>query len=390
MGHSGGEMVSSKSYAPSNNSPVGDLKVWDRFVRLFHWGLILSILVAFVTADILGATWITLHIWAGAVAAGLVLSRLIWGFTGSTYARFASFAATPANTVAHLKDMLQTRGARHLGHNPLGGWMIFALLGGILATVAFGFIWLGGVFKAGPLKAIISYDTGISAGDAHAILANFLLALIFLHIAGAVFESLRCRENLPASMITGRKQRRPGDHLAPAKKSRPMPTMIALAALIAAGGWGTSVLMARPVRNAPVSVFDPAYASACGDCHGAFNPSLLRAENWVQLMQTLPDHFGEDASLDSRSRRAISDWLIANAADDIDSKPAHVLARTDYGAPFTVTKSPFWIRRHRDITEATFKRAPIYSRANCAACHADAASGWFYPANTSIPKEPTQ
>ncbi|MDA0222276.1 MAG: cytochrome b/b6 domain-containing protein [Proteobacteria bacterium] len=361
--------------------------VWDIAVRVFHWALVGAVLLAFVTADLFGATWLTYHIWAGASAAGLVVARLIWGVTGSTYARLASFVTGPRETLRHLRDLVTGRAPRHLGHNPLGGWMILGLIAVVLGLAASGVAQLGGIFKTGPLGFAVSYATGEQLSELHEVFANLLLILIGLHIIGALFESWRTRENLPLAMVTGKKERRNGDHQV--SQAKAMPWLAALLVATALGGaiWGARQLTARPAFGAAVAVLDPTYAAECSECHQAFNPSLMTAANWVLLMQALPDHFSEDASLDDQKQKQLTDWLVQNAADTADTKASHRLRATDPATPYTLTKTQFWTSKHRDIADETFKRAPIFSRSNCSACHRDAESGQFFPPNATLPNE---
>ncbi|MNC55873.1 hypothetical protein D3C75_1054330 [compost metagenome] len=44
--------------------------------------------------------------------------------------------------------------------------------------------------------------------DLHSWLANALLVLVCVHVLAAIYESVRMRENLPWSMITGRRRHR--------------------------------------------------------------------------------------------------------------------------------------------------------------------------------------
>ena len=101
-----------------------EVKVWDPFVRIFHWSLVLSFTVAFISAE----EWDDLHIWAGYMAAGLIVFRLVWGLFGPRHARFISFVTSPGNVVAYAKQILTGDAPRYLGHNPLGGAMILALI----------------------------------------------------------------------------------------------------------------------------------------------------------------------------------------------------------------------------------------------------------------------
>jgi cytochrome b len=364
------------------------IPVWDIFIRVFHWSLVLAVSVAGLTGFLLGATWLEIHIWAGAAAGALIFARLVWGFLGSTYARFRNFIPGPATVRSHIDELRAGTAPRHIGHNPLGALMILGLIGTILALGLSGAIQLGGEFKTGPLGFLFSYDTARLMADLHGGFANILLTLVILHIAGALYESWRTRENLPKSMVTGRKESRPGDHVTAQGRALPVLASIAILGGLGLGLWGGVKLSERAAFGAAHPPVNAAYADECSACHMAFAPSLLPGKNWSQLMQTLPDHFGEDASLDRTTTSEITDWLVANSADSVDTKPSHVLARVDPANPIMLTKTPFWLATHKPIDDATFSRAPIYSRSNCAACHSDAESGGFYPGNIAIPAAP--
>ena len=170
------------------------MKVWDAFVRLAHWTL-----VAWV-----GAAWFARgapHEWLGYAALGVVVLRLAWGRLGTRYARFGQFVLGPGRTLAYARSVLERREARYLGHNPLGAWMIVALL----AAVA-----LAGV--TGWLATTERYWGVEWVEELHELCADGLLGLAALHLAGVAYSSLRHRENLVRAMLTGRKAApRPGD-----------------------------------------------------------------------------------------------------------------------------------------------------------------------------------
>jgi cytochrome b/mono/diheme cytochrome c family protein len=360
------------------------IPVWDRFVRLFHWALVGAVTLAGVTGFLLGPTWLAWHILGGVTAAALVGARIVWGFTGTTHARFADFVTAPRATLDHLRDLRAGRAARHLGHNPLGGWMVLALAASVIALAVTGTILLGGEFKAGPLK-MLAYATAHLVGEGHELFANLLLALIAAHLAGAVFESLRTRENLPRAMLTGLKERRPGDHRPTLYSARPVLAIAATSLLLGTVVAATLALMARP---GPAPVAPPAaFAEECSACHMAFPPALLPAASWQALMAGLNEHFGEDASLDAATTAEITAYLTAHSAEAQDTKPANLFRRVNPDAPLAITETRAWQRIHRDIAAATFAAKPVFTRSNCAACHGDAALGAFFPPNVSIPKE---
>ena len=367
---------------------VGERKVlvWDAPVRIFHWALVLSVAATATTGFLFPANWLSVHIWAGACVAALILFRLLWGMTGSTYSRFRFFPLTPGGLITHVRDILKGRIHRTAGHNPLGAWMVVSLLLALSALVLSGVIMLGGMHKQGPGKSFVSFATGDFLREPHEILAWLLLALIAMHISGVVFESLRSRENLVQAMITGRK--RPGfsGEVGPVK-ARWRAALVGCVAGGALISWaGVSVSGLSP-HGVPTVAPDPAWRKECGECHEAFHPTLLPAESWQQIMASLDDHFGEDASLPAEKTDAILAFLKANSAETSDSLPANRFRQVNAARPTEITATPFWTAKHGGIADAVFLAPPVRSKQNCAACHADAESGMFAPQSISIPTE---
>jgi cytochrome b len=176
--------------------------VWDPFVRLFHWALVVAFTVAYLTED----DFLKVHVWAGYLVGGLVVARIVWGFVGPAHARFADFIYSPAETLRYVRDLLLLRAERHLGHSPGGGAMVLLLLVLLAATVTTGLVVYGGEQQAGPLAGLFTKDTGESVEEVHELLANITLALILAHIAAVVLASFVLRENLVRAMVTGYKR----------------------------------------------------------------------------------------------------------------------------------------------------------------------------------------
>ena len=167
------------------------VRVWDPAVRIFHWSLAVSILIAWLTAD----EWKDVHIWTGYAAAALIAFRLLLGFFGSPRARFSDFVRSPLAVWRYARDVVAGRDARYIGHNPAGGVMIVALLLTIAAIAATG--WM---------QTLDRFWGEEWLEEVHETLANGLLVLIFLHVGGVIFASMRHAENLVLSMITGNKR----------------------------------------------------------------------------------------------------------------------------------------------------------------------------------------
>ena len=181
------------------------IKVWDVFVRLFHWSLVAGFFTAYLTEDDL----MTVHTWAGYLVVALVLVRIVWGFVGTRHARFADFVFRPMRVIQYVKDIFTLRARRYLGHNPAGGAMIVALLIAIVLTGLSGMLVYGVEEHAGPLAGML---TGVGESwsevfeEAHEFLANLTLLLVVGHVAGVVVESLLHHENLVRAMFTGYKR----------------------------------------------------------------------------------------------------------------------------------------------------------------------------------------
>ncbi len=184
------------------NSPAPHVYVWDPFVRIFHWTLVVGFTVAYLTEDDL----LTVHVWAGYVVGALILARVIWGFAGSTHARFSDFVYSPGTTLRYVRDLMLFRAERHLGHSPGGGYMVILLLLFIAATVITGLVVYGGDQQAGPLAGMFTEETGEAMEEVHELLANISLALVIAHIAAVALASFAHRENLVRAMVTGYKR----------------------------------------------------------------------------------------------------------------------------------------------------------------------------------------
>jgi cytochrome b len=186
----GGTMPPALS-ADARNSTASLVRVWDAFVRIFHWSLVSLFILAFVTGD--ETEW--LHLAAGYAIAVLILLRIIWGFVGPQHARFSDFVRTPREVIGYVRSAIPLRASRYLGHNPAGGAMIIALLAMLIGISASGFMMTTDAFWGAQWVE-----------DLHEWLVYTTLGLIALHVAGVVFSSIEHGENLVKAMVTGRKR----------------------------------------------------------------------------------------------------------------------------------------------------------------------------------------
>ncbi len=175
------------------------MRVWDAPVRLLHWGMVATVAVAWWSSDDTGP----LHENTGYVVIALLAARLAWGFRGSHYARFAQFVRAPRATLAYARAALAGHAPRYIGHNPLGGWMVLALLTDLGLLGFTGWLYTTDMF----------WGYGWLA-NLHKCLGWTLLALIALHVAGMLWTSWQHRENLVRAMVTGEKAPPAGDDVA--------------------------------------------------------------------------------------------------------------------------------------------------------------------------------
>ena len=217
-------------------SEGSEIRVWDPFVRIFHWLLLASFAVAYISEG----EPLVVHTWAGYVAAALIGLRIVWGGIGPKHARFTDFVYRPSTVVGYTRDLLSRRSKRYIGHSPAGGAMILLLLASIAGTAFTGMATLAEKENAGPLAPVFGRQALLDGpthglalvaparadeGDAyegrgdrkrsafrevHEFFANLTLFLACFHFAGVVFASFAHRENLVRSMVTGRKRPEPG------------------------------------------------------------------------------------------------------------------------------------------------------------------------------------
>lgn len=173
--------------------------VWDWPVRIGHWLMVGSFLLAWLTSE--SELWRQVHALAGGTFIGIALFRLYWGICGTRHARFASFLRGPRAVLAYGSGLLRKRPQHATGHNAAGGWAIISILGLGLLTGASGWV---------SYQDIGSHWTE----ELHEGMASIMLAVVVVHMAGVITSSLAHRENLAHAMFSGIKLGRPDEAIA--------------------------------------------------------------------------------------------------------------------------------------------------------------------------------
>ena len=379
------------------------IRVWDIPTRLFHWLLVAAFGVAYFTSA--GESFLEYHTAAGYAALGLVIFRIFWGFIGSTHARFSDFLKGFSTVRSYLSLMVKLKPPRHLGHNPAVGWAVLFMLAMTVFLTATGIVTYSGEEGRGLFASSVGFETGAAFAPLHKYLAWIMLVVIAAHISAALFHDFVLRENLVLTMITGtREDKGSWSHrvaaLAPdeGRSKARLALLIAVVVVSAAGAaflpskflhfeeGGTGVIgPGGIIMEVPL---DASWAEECSACHGLFHPTLLPARSWTEIMNTLTDHFGDDASLDTDTASRIENYLAGYAAErSVSEASRKILASIDEGhTPISITETGYWERKHSDIKKAVWKRASVADRSNCAACHPGADRGSFEDADIRVPE----
>lgn len=199
--------------------------LWDPVVRLTHWGIAVSVLVN-AALDEGGSL---LHVSLGWLVMALLVLRLVWGVLGPAEARFSAFPPNPVAALRHLRQLASGRAREYPSHNPAGAMMAYAFWACLALVTVTGLVMTGGAtpmqvaddkaaVASGDWSALIRESEGESsdegdeglrhtAEEVHEVVANLLLILAALHVAGVFVEARAMRRNLVAPMVLGQRRK---------------------------------------------------------------------------------------------------------------------------------------------------------------------------------------
>jgi cytochrome b len=183
-----------------SSSASTTIRVWDLPLRVFHWSLLVCVIGLFVTAKI-GGDAMRWHFYLGYTMLTLLSFRIIWGFLGSRYARFASFPPNPLTAWRSL------RGAVHggLGHNPMGALSVYALLTALLFQAVSGLFSNDDIAAEGPLAVKVTKELSDKITGLHKVNEKVIMALVLLHLVAILYYRYVKKERLVRAMVTGDK-----------------------------------------------------------------------------------------------------------------------------------------------------------------------------------------
>ena len=184
---------------------TGTRRVWDLPLRIFHWLLAACFAGSWLTHD-LGVAWFEWHVRIGCTTLVLLAFRIAWGFVGPRHARFASFLRGPRAVLAHVRALRGGQVPPTVGHNPLGGWSVVAMLALLLTQALTGLFANDEIFSAGPLYGYVTDAVSDRLSGLHGRNFDRLLVLIGLHLAAVAWYQRYRRVDLLRPLWTGRKR----------------------------------------------------------------------------------------------------------------------------------------------------------------------------------------
>src|SRR5215203_6269806 len=179
------------------------VRIWDLPTRLFHWVLAAVVVLSFTTGK-LGGDWLEWHFRSGYSVLALLLFRLLWGFAGARYARFASFLPSLGRVWRTLQSSESAVPAR-AGHSDIGTLSVYALLAVLVVQASTGLFSNDGMFNEGPWARFVSSEMSDRLSTLHYYNHWLIAVLVALHIAAVLFYLLARDEDLITPMLTGDK-----------------------------------------------------------------------------------------------------------------------------------------------------------------------------------------
>lgn len=211
--------------------------VWDVPVRLFHWLLVTSILMLFITGKT-GGNYMEWHKKIGYFVIGLILFRVVWGFVGSYHARFKNFVRSPSAVISYGKSLFKKDSPQYVGHNPMGALSVLALIAALGFQTATGLFSNDDIMLEGPYASMVSKAFSDQMTNLHKLNSNVILVLIGLHLSAIVFYAVFKKEQLIEAMLTGNKDIDPsiGGHLGVEMPEETRPAWLPWSVIVVVGG----------------------------------------------------------------------------------------------------------------------------------------------------------
>ena len=353
--------------------------VWSSFTRLSHLFLMVFMLAVFLTPEV--KNLLSWHVALGYTLAILFGFRILWGFMDVKYSKFKDFNFN----LWDLKDYMFTifgNKKEYIGHNPASSYAIIAMIALTFLAVISGALAYGvkegmGIFSF--MNHTLFRDMKLFK-EVHEFFANVLMFVIFAHIAGVLLDKIVHRSPALQSMIDGYKEGNEEDGLRLSIFQKIFGffwIVVSIFALVYMLVSPNNILIADGNQKMDYTKENSAFYKECISCHTLFPPFLLPQKSWMSMMDTLQDHFGDDASLDAETTLSIKDFLVKNSAESSTKESAfRIMNSLDKDKTYlAITETPFWKNRHKKIDKAVYEKEEIGKPSNCKACHVNIENG---------------
>ena len=352
--------------------------VWSLYTRLFHVLLMVLMLAAFLTPEV--KRLLSWHVAIGYTLALLFAFRILWGLMDVKYSKFKDFNFKLGDLKEYMFSIFGTK-KEYIGHNPASSYAIVLMIALTFLAVVTGALAYGvkegmGIFSF--MNHTLFRDMKLFK-EVHELFANVLMFVIGAHIAGVLLDKILHRSPALQSMIDGMKPSdEEGLRLSLFQKAFGLFWIgFSLFALVYMLATPQNIFLADGNQKMDYAKSEPAFYKECISCHTLYPPFLLPERSWVSMMQTLDNHFGDDASLDAQTTQNIKDFLVKNSAEHSTKESAlRIMASIPSDKTLlAITETSYWKGRHKEIDKEVFKRKEIGKPSNCKACHTNFENG---------------
>ncbi|MCF6206559.1 MAG: cytochrome b/b6 domain-containing protein [Sulfurovum sp.] len=362
--------------------------IWPVATRLAHVLIIIFFAVAYVLGDF--DELLNQHVAFG-LALGVVFAfRVIWGFIGPKHSRFRDFNFFLGDLKEYLLNPF-SKTKEYEGHNPASSYAIVAMIAVAFLTILTGMLAYGIQENHGVFSFLHnSYYREMEVfEEAHEILANLFLAIVGVHIAGALIDKFIKNGDAIDSMISGYKRATEEVKLNFSQKIFSFVwiavSLLAIFYLL----FTNNVFVASHNVKQDYATLHEEFYNECGSCHMIYPPNLLPKKSWIAMMKDLENHFGDDASIDDSLNHSILAFLIKKSAENSTSQASLNILKSLKDVNKTViaiSKTPYWDEAHKDVDDELFNSEQVLSKANCKVCHIDIEYGIIENNLIKIPK----
>jgi cytochrome b len=364
--------------------------IWPLPNRVAHLLLILFFTLSYILGDF--DRLLSYHVAFGLAFGVVIVFRIAWGLIGPKHSKFSDFNFSILDLKEYMFNVF-TKTKKHIGHNPASSYAIIAMIVLALLSIFSGLLAYGieenhGIFSF--LHSSYFREMEIFK-EAHELFANLLLGVILLHVSGTLIDKFIKRGDAIDSMIHGYKQTKQEESIKINILQKTFGLIWIVCSLFALYYLifdKSNIFIANANVKQNYALLHSDFSKECGSCHIAFPPYLLPANSWDLMMSDLTNHFGDDASLDEPTTHSILSFLKKNSAENSTHQASLKILKSlkDKNSTIAITKTPYWIKKHKELEQDIFASNEVKSKANCQACHQEIQNGLLENDLIKVPK----